>query len=103
MVEASGVLAAGWCPSRLVLGADIDSVFQYGNALVEAVGFHAELDAIQVGILEIQLSDDGTPLGLKGGVVLVVASVSFDFGEGCHVGELVDRFCQSVVGGTRSL
>ena len=87
----------------MVSGAEIDPVLQYGDAFMEAVRLHAELDAVQVGVLEIQFGDDGAPLGFEGGAVFVVASVPFDFGEGCHVGELVDCFCQGVVGGAWSL
>jgi len=82
---------------------DVGPVFQYGDAFMEAVRLHAELDAVQVGVLEIQLGDDGALLGFEGGSVLVVASVAFDFGEGGHIGELADCFCQCVVGGAWSL
>ena len=87
----------------MVSGADIDPVLQYGNALVEAIHLYAELDAVQVGILEIQLGDDGASLGFEGGSMLVVTSVPLDLGECCQVWELADRFCQSVVRGARSL
>jgi len=97
------VLTSRWCPSWLVSRAGVNPVLQYGDVFVEAICLHAELDAVQVGVLEIQFGDDGASLGLEGGSVLVVVLVSLNLSEGCQVGELADHFCQGVVGGAGSL
>ena len=90
-------------PPWLVSGMSVDSVFQYGDVFMEAIRLHAELDAVQVGVLEIQLGDDRVSLGLEGDSMLVMASVLLDLSERCQVGELADHFCQGVVGGAGSL
>src|SRR5216683_5940569 len=67
--------------------ADVQSALECGEAFVEPVRFHTMFNPLERVVFFVDVSRDCVSCDFEFGAVHVVATVVFDFGEGCGMVE----------------
>ena len=76
---------------------DVAPVLEVGQLVVKLVRLHVETGRLDALPFEFDVRCQGSALGFKLELFVVVSSVSLDFGEGCGVVEGTGRFSQGVI------
>ena len=86
----------------MLLG-EVKAVFKVGELTMEALSLHAVVDQAKVFVLNVDLSDDCSPVGLQLCTSFVMAMVPLHFCKDHRVVKRMGHFSQGMIPSTLSL
>jgi len=97
-VVATRVWVAWGIVAHGEVAVDVHPALELGELLMEAICLHMVFNPLEGFIFLFDFGDDHPSIDFELSATLVVAAVSFHFGEGGGVLETMGRFSQGVVG-----
>ena len=77
---------------------DVAAVLEVGQLVMELVCLHAEAGHFDALAFELDISGQGSALGLKLEFLVIVSPIPLDLGKGCQVVEGMGHLSQGVIG-----